>query len=215
MLTIGNRIYNGKLSRAAFFSSALIGVPLHELSHAIASVLFGHKIQGIKLIPTSSTGELGYVRHSWNTRSVYQSLGCFFIAIAPLITGSLFVLYIFKPDPINFYTTDFSFLVWFSLERAWDYVVFKSQTPTGVIELILASLCLFHCIPSNTDFTNAAKGSFGVLILAVATVMVLDYWGFNITDTGFLLWQINALVLMAYCLSLVWWGVMLVLSFVK
>ena len=70
-----------------------IGVPVHELSHAAACVLFGHRIESMRLFaPDSRTGRLGDVRHAWDRRSLYQQVGRFFIGIAPLAGGSLALL---------------------------------------------------------------------------------------------------------------------------
>ncbi|MFL0250755.1 hypothetical protein ACJDT4_10015 [Clostridium neuense] len=72
----------------AVMVTAFIGVPVHELSHAIAALLFRHHINDIKLLQKpDGNGVLGYVNHSYNTRSVYQEIGNFFIGIAPIFGG--------------------------------------------------------------------------------------------------------------------------------
>ena len=66
-----------------------IGVPVHELSHAAACVLFRHRVESMRLFaPDSRTGRLGDVRHAWDRRSLYQQVGRFFIGIAPLAGGA-------------------------------------------------------------------------------------------------------------------------------
>lgn len=72
----------------AVMLTAFIGVPVHELSHAIAAILFRHHINDIKLLQKpDGNGVLGYVNHSYNTRSVYQEIGNFFIGVAPIFGG--------------------------------------------------------------------------------------------------------------------------------
>jgi hypothetical protein len=67
-----------------------IGVPVHELSHLFAARLFGHRIIAWKLFdPDPASGTLGYVRHAYSRRSLWQILGTFFVGIAPLIVGGL------------------------------------------------------------------------------------------------------------------------------
>jgi hypothetical protein len=67
---------------------------LHEASHAIMCVVFGHRIVRFKALPTGSEeGEAGLVQHGWNSRSIYQSIGNFFIGVAPMIVGIL-VIYV-------------------------------------------------------------------------------------------------------------------------
>jgi hypothetical protein len=70
-----------------------IGTPVHELGHAIFCILFRHKITAIRLYsPNAEDGTLGYVNHTYNPSSTYQSIGNFFIGIGPIIFGAI-VLY--------------------------------------------------------------------------------------------------------------------------
>ncbi len=70
-----------------------IGVPVHEIGHAIFCLLFLHKIKRIKLFdPNPADGTIGYVAHSYNPKSIYQRIGNFFIGVGPIIFGSV-VLY--------------------------------------------------------------------------------------------------------------------------
>ncbi len=70
-----------------------IGTPIHELGHALFCIIFRHKIDDIKLYtPNSEDGTLGYVNHSYNSKSTYQKIGNFFIGIGPIILGTM-VLY--------------------------------------------------------------------------------------------------------------------------
>lgn len=59
-----------------------IGVIVHELSHLMMALLFGHKITQVTLlnVPTPENPTLGSVRHSWNEQNKYQQLGNFFLA---------------------------------------------------------------------------------------------------------------------------------------
>lgn len=71
---------------------AIVGVPIHELGHALFCLVFRHKITEIKLFrPDPDTGTLGYVRHTYNTNSFYQQVGNFFIGIGPIFSGGAVV----------------------------------------------------------------------------------------------------------------------------
>lgn len=73
--------------------TAWLGTPVHEYSHALMAVLFRHKIDQVVLFsPDAQTGELGHVSHSYNPKSFYQSLGNFFIGLAPLIIGPIILV---------------------------------------------------------------------------------------------------------------------------
>jgi MFS family permease len=79
-----------------------IGTPIHEASHAVFCLLFGHKIKEIAFFkPDRKTGCLGYVHHSYNRRNPYCVIGNFFIGSAPLLGGSLAlfaILFLFYPE---------------------------------------------------------------------------------------------------------------------
>ncbi|MGO9951060.1 MAG: hypothetical protein ACLPN1_02475 [Dissulfurispiraceae bacterium] len=81
------------LGRNAYLSFAFIGTTIHEISHLILCMLFGHKIVEAKLFsPDMATGELGHISHSYNPRNVYQSVGNLFIGIAPIMLGPALII---------------------------------------------------------------------------------------------------------------------------
>lgn len=75
-----------------------IGTPIHELSHLLMCLLFGHKVREVKLfrsIALRDDGVLGYVKSSSNSKNIYQNIGNFFIGSAPLFIGGLAIFSIF------------------------------------------------------------------------------------------------------------------------
>jgi hypothetical protein len=80
-----------------------IGTPVHETGHLLMCWLFRHQVQEVRFFaPDDKTGTLGYVRHSFDPRSLYQQVGNLFIALGPLVLGAgvLFLLsWIISPPP--------------------------------------------------------------------------------------------------------------------
>jgi hypothetical protein len=99
------RVLQRKLASRFGWGSILvtgwIGTPIHELSHALACVVFGHRIRELALFrPDLDTGVLGYVRHEWNPDNPWARMGNFFIGVAPLAGGTavlFLLLWVFFP----------------------------------------------------------------------------------------------------------------------
>lgn len=78
---------------------AAVGTPVHELGHLIAAVIFGKNIIDVQLFRPFSVwkdGIWGYVSYTGNNGSVWGQIGNYFIGIAPLILGGVFILLTFR-----------------------------------------------------------------------------------------------------------------------
>ncbi|HLP17725.1 MAG TPA: hypothetical protein VK470_15790 [Bacteroidota bacterium] len=89
-----NAFHNAGFPALDLYVTGWIGTPVHELSHAVFCIVFRHKITDMKLYsPTGTDGSLGYVRHTYDSKSLYQQAGNFFIGAGPVIAGT-YVLYL-------------------------------------------------------------------------------------------------------------------------
>ncbi|AYM02055.1 hypothetical protein [Levilactobacillus yiduensis] len=71
-----------------------IGIFFHELSHLLAALAFGHRIEQVRLLKRPHPHQrgrdgqpdlaLGYVNHTWNQHNWYQTTGNLFIGVAPI-----------------------------------------------------------------------------------------------------------------------------------
>ena len=90
-----NRCFCDGLEDTAFFVvriTGFVGTPVHELSHALMCLIFGHRITDMKIYSLKKRSKmLGYVEHAYNKRNIYHLIGNFFIGIAPIVVGGLAV----------------------------------------------------------------------------------------------------------------------------
>lgn len=81
--------------RNGLIITGLIGTVVHEFSHMLMCLIFKHEIIEYSLFrPFKSRydGVMGYVNHRCNLNSTYQKKGNFFIGIAPIFFGTVFLM---------------------------------------------------------------------------------------------------------------------------
>ena len=193
-----------------------IGVCLHELSHLVMALIFGHRIQSFKLLVMpwnlgkNGANSMGYVNHSWNEKSAYQSLGNLFVGTAPIwgCTAALLGLsWLMIPDITSLssqltLSPDISVLaasvwnllrnfmltkpLWFSL-----WLVLSINITVGGFDL------------SFSDFQGAAKAFVEVYLLLLAVIFIAAFLGYSATVSA---WIIKILFWMAVVMtvSFVW-----------
>lgn len=114
--------------KSDIFFKGWIGVPVHELGHALFCIIFRHKIIDIRLYrPNAEDGTLGYVNHTYNSKSIYQKIGIFFIGVGPILTGSLAIyvaLYLLVPNHSDIFEP---------LKRGGSELVHVKQSNSGAI----------------------------------------------------------------------------------
>ncbi|KGK87261.1 M50 family metallopeptidase [Clostridium sp. HMP27] len=205
----------------AVMITGVIGVPIHELSHAIFALLFGHKITRIKLLQKpDEKGVMGYVQHSYNQGSIYQQVGNFFIGIAPIFGGAFSIIALISfiiPQAYNsfinilvkgLHVTVLNKSAIEEIINSYSELVkvifsFKNfENPYFYVFLFIAICISSHISLSYADIKGASRGLGGIfLILLVLNalnlskhILAIDLIKYNILITGVL---IVALILSA------------------
>lgn len=212
--TQSNRNFQKSLGRNAIMVTGVIGTPIHELSHALTALIFGHKITDIKLFQRPDRdGVMGYVNHAYNAKNIYHQVGNFFIGIAPIFGGLLVIMVLMGlliPQVLesfmavvtqgmavetlsmaSFAGIFTAYLELLKLIFAWD----NFQNLTFYLFLFLAICISSHISLSPADIKGAFKGlSFIFLILLILNViglsqaiLVVDVLKYNILMTSFLM----------------------------
>lgn len=152
--------------------TGVVGTPIHELSHALMCIIFGHKIVDMKLYqPNSDDGSLGYVRHSYNKRNLYHQIGNFFIGIAPIVCGSaviLLLMCLLVPSLYYEVTTELQFVGLLSMN------LFDLSTYAGYFDLF------WEIIYEIFDFTNISNISWWLFI--VLSLMISSHMELSTAD---------------------------------
>ncbi|WP_295728702.1 hypothetical protein [uncultured Limosilactobacillus sp.] len=169
------------ISLGGFYGQIILGglgIIIHELSHLITALLFGHRIKRVSLlhIPNANVSNdrgLGYVSHVWNDKSYYQKIGNFFIGIAPVI-GCAFVMllstrwlvpsiYCHLFGPINGgQLTDFSVSWW----RFLLWIILMTNISIGGFDL------------STADLQNSRQG-----LVTLVVFLVIISLGLSLVET--------------------------------
>ncbi|MBT43236.1 MAG: hypothetical protein CMF12_11995 [Idiomarina sp.] len=153
---------------------ASVGTPVHELSHAISALVFGHKIEKIKLFDPQPDGGLGYVIHS-HRYGLLGKLTTALIAIAPVVGGYLafiFVTKLLNPEPlISLISIPHSELnnlgasigyaytaIWSSLDWSWE----------SFLWLFITTSLFAFMMPSKADYASALPGLITLFTLLLA-----------------------------------------------
>lgn len=172
----------GAFGTKACYISGFIGTPVHECSHALMCLIFGHKIKAIKLFQISSTdGTLGYVSHSFNRKNVYHQIGNFFIGVAPIICISaiLYLMaYLMVPQMVQDVMVEvqsinvndgFSSIIKTILNAV---IAFFSHAGNGWwwLFVLIGTFLALHMTLSDADI----KGSWTGLVIILALILVMD-----------------------------------------
>lgn len=205
-----------------------IGTPIHELSHLISNLLFGHKIEKVALfrpIKGKKDGVLGYVHFSYNANSIYQNIGLFVSGIAPMLGGSLVLFLLVKILlPGVFVSLDY-----FDLGNLYVFDIFSNIKDSvlnnmqllfnnyGKIENLIIFLVLSFSISSHMDISYADLKSAlmgGIVLEIILLVVSIMIGGFKLGFFIEFVFLISSYLISFFILGLIFSLISLVIAFV-
>lgn len=187
---LATRQFGGKV----IYLSAIVGTPIHEISHAVMCLPFRHRIHEIALFKPDGNGTLGYVTHSYNPGSLWQEIGNFFIGIAPLFggTAAIYILtslllhnsqevFLIIKTSVEAYesvsgATSFLTSLYAALTKLSGVLAVSAQNEPLRFVLwgyLTASISL-HLSPSPADMKGSVKG-FILLIFVISGLRYLSF----------------------------------------
>jgi len=137
-----DKLVGNKIGRIVCLTTGFIGVPVHEIGHAVFCLLFGHRITEIKLYqPNDAEGTLGYVNHLYNRKNLYHQIGNFFIGFGPILFGNaaiMLLMYWLVPNLFGAFRSGSGF------SEILGQDVFSISALKYIIETMRGTLIIFY-----------------------------------------------------------------------
>lgn len=185
----------------SIYISAIVGTPIHEISHALFCLPFRHKIVEIALFKPDGNGTLGYVHHSYNPASLWQVIGNFFIGIAPLFGGTAtiyiltdlllpnsdYILRVVQASAVRYESvsgaTSFISTLYIGLQELFSALHTAALAEPGKFWLwaYLTGAISLHLSPSPADMRGSVKG----FILLILVLSGLRFFSYSMGETVF------------------------------
>ncbi len=155
-------------NKIVMYATGIVGTTIHELSHAVMCKIFFHKIVDMKLYQIDEENHtLGYVKHTYNPKNIYQLLGCYFIGIAPIICGSTIIWFASKFFLPNTFTELNEYI------NTWSIIQSNGISVNLFIYFFDTIIGIFTSIISEISFTNLSI-IFVIITLCIALHMNLS-----------------------------------------
>lgn len=214
--------------------TGFIGVPIHELSHGLIALIFGHKITEIKLFQKpDANGTMGYVKHSYRKNNLYHEIGNFFIGIAPMFGGTISIIALMRfTIPISYFKlikileeglkfrelnkeVFYNILISYKSFLRNIFLIENFKNPYFYLFLFLSICIASHISLSKADVKGSSKG-LGVIFLLL---LILNSIGFSnlISQVTIIKYNIlmTSILILAVILSLITYVISIILLKLK
>lgn len=218
------------LGTGAVLITAIVGTPIHELSHLVGCWLFGFDVKEVALlrpIAYKADGVLGYVSYAYQSDNIWQKLGCFVTAFGPMIFGSLFIflfVWLLTPEVFAEIKVRFSnsqekrsgiakifagwwaafsgFFIGFTKLRKWGIL-------RGIICLYVVMSISMHMTLSTQDLKSASVGVLILLATYAVYSLITTFFGTNYVSSGA---KVAAFISAVLSIGLIFDGILLALA---
>lgn len=163
-----------------------VGVPVHELAHALVCIAFGMRIKRMSFYqPNSASGTMGFVEYRYSPYSMRHAIGRTLQGIAPLMAGAgLVALLLGSVDVARLPDTGVVAIASWIPEVAGSTISAASSMlfsgGWGVCAVVLAMIISMHAIPSVADILSGVRGLSVTMIFTAAAVLAFELlWTFE------------------------------------
>ena len=180
----GNSFQQFAFPKLGLYVFGIIGIPIHELSHAFFAKVFFHEIRKVKWFdPKGKGGSHGAVEHAYDEKNLYHRIGLFFIGMGPVLLTPVLILiayYCLVPT-----SGHFSMQVTHPLALAENFL--RSFTVVHNWHSVKFYLFLYFtiCVTSQMelspeDFAVARGGIFPFLLLLIGLNLLAYVFAFDL-----------------------------------
>ena len=184
---LSKAFYRMFASKTLCYVLGVIGTPIHEISHAIMCLIFGHKIVDMKLFQVDENDDkLGYVSHSYNPKNPYHQIGNYFIGVAPILVGTVIIcvlMWLMIPSAFNEISSYINDIALTS-SGGFSFEIFGSAL--GIIKALFTNIsegimwfvfvAIVICISMHMSLSGAdIKGSIKAIPLILIILALVNF----------------------------------------
>lgn len=227
---LNNKFIYSAFGRVGILITGSVGTIVHESSHLLMALIFGHKIEEVKFfkpISSSSDNVLGYVNHSYNKNNLYNNIGNFFIGIAPLIGGTILIFLLFKflvPSGYEYMKNNLNINAYISALNSFNIIEFLKLLSNDLLILMktlitnfnlytFVFIILMYSISTYMGLSGAdLKGSLNGLIFLFIISFSMSLFNVNIFSGIMITYNIYVALFMS--IGLVFSIITLIISYI-
>ena len=194
---ISLKMINNSMGWKGQIPFAVVGVPVHELSHSVFCLLCGYRINKLKLFsPDPQSKSLGYVIYTWNVNSPFAIICNFLIGIAPIIFGLILLNFLtvhLHPNgkeiinyinELAYFLDSYSYegnltlsFFWEMITSQYKMVIYTVSTGSGWkfwLWLYLVFSISAYMLPSFADLKNGIAGAATIIFISFLLFIAIN-----------------------------------------